>query len=82
MCGIAALVPSVIAGKAVGRHLPLAPIVGGHRLQPQENSLQALHAPDVTAPEAAEIDHLYQQLMKCPSSQCPGGYSSQDVVTN
>ncbi len=50
--------------------LPLQSIVNGHRLQPNEKELNAIGRPDLSAPEADEIDSLYGILLHCAASAC------------
>jgi hypothetical protein len=67
----AALGAAVLAG-AAGPETPPVPrdppplhaVIDGHPVQPRASQLRALGDPDVTAPQAAEVDKLYHQLMQ------------------
>lgn len=50
--------------------LPLQSVVGGHRLQPNEQELNAVGHPDVSVSQSAEIDQLYGILLHCAASAC------------
>jgi hypothetical protein len=66
--GVSAMVD---AQSAAARELPMQSIVNGQRLQPRDDDLRAIHHPDVTASQAAEIDRLYRELLHCIADQCP-----------
>jgi hypothetical protein len=49
---------------STGHRLPMHAIVNGHNIQPRSDNLKALGYSDLTLQEAAEVDHLYRQLMR------------------
>ena len=61
----------IAAGTGYSRELPYQSIVGGHRIQPNEQELNAIGDPDVSASQSAEIDQLYGILLHCAASACP-----------
>ena len=49
-------------GGALANELPMRAVVNGHDVQPTERQLLAIGHPDLTAPEAEEVNNLYKQL--------------------
>jgi hypothetical protein len=58
------------AQSVLAHELPRHSIVDGQRLQPREDDLKSVGRPDVTPSQAAEIDHLYRQLLHCAEHRC------------
>jgi hypothetical protein len=49
---------------SMGHRLPMHAIVNGHNIQPRSDNLKTLGYSDLTLQDAAEVDHLYRQLMR------------------
>jgi hypothetical protein len=56
--------------RSTRQDLPLQAIVCGHHVQPRQSQLLAIGRPDVTRAEAAEVEQLYQELMRCALTKC------------
>jgi hypothetical protein len=65
--GAATMSPPALASLAdapEGRGLPMHAVIAGRNLQPRGDQLEVLGYSDLTSRQAAEVDHLYRELMR------------------